>query len=339
MKRVLSHSEVSTAYDCQYRHAFQYTGVLTGGDALKPKRVHVNLREGRAWGAGIAAWHYTGDTSAAHAAMARSLAADAEELQDAGFYDAQEHHAMKNKLAAILEHEITTSGRLDMQSMEEHLHVPLRTAKGRRSTAYEFEGYLDGIVHDDAGRVWIWEAKLRKQLSSLDQVARSPQLRRYAWAYREQFGVNPAGIILDERLNAAPSEVKFNQNGSVSKVQSCAHDAYLAACHQAEQEPDVDVYRQLKAKRWGERHRVFLTELEVTRAGRELGSAARLIHHLEQSGNAKDWLDPVPNPNPMRCPGCSFKEICGAPYDPELIDALYLRVPPKRLRPEKEIAA
>ena len=329
-KRLLSHSEISTAYDCMAKHSYAYTGTLTGGDALKPKRVHVNLREGRAWGAGIAAWHYTGDKSAAHAAMAKSLAADAEELQLVGFYDAQEHHATKNKLAAILDHEIGMSGRLDMVAMEEHLRVAVRSEGGRRSPRYDFEGYLDGVV-EEHGRVWIWEAKLRKQLSSLDQVARSPQLRRYAWAWRELHGVNPAGIILDERLNAAPSEVKLNANGSVSKVQSCTVDAYLAACLQAEQEPDEEVLAKLAAKRWGERHRVFLTELEIAQAGRDLFSASRLIHQLETSRD-RDRLDPVANPNPMRCPGCAYKEICGSPYDPELIDALFERVPPKRLK-------
>ena len=74
MKRLLSHSEISTAYDCQAKHAYSYTGALTGGDALKAKRVHVNLREGRAWGAGIAAWHYTGDKSAAHASISSMTA-------------------------------------------------------------------------------------------------------------------------------------------------------------------------------------------------------------------------------------------------------------------------
>lgn len=333
MKRLLSHSEISTAYDCMAKHAYAYTGILTGGDALKPKRTHVNLREGRAWGAGIAAWHYTGDKSAAHAAMARSLAADAEELTAAGFYDAQEHHATKNKLAAILEHEIGVSGRLDMVAMEEHLRVAVRSEGGRRSPRYDFEGYLDGVV-EEHGRVWIWEAKLRKQLSSLDQVARSPQLRRYAWAWREIHGVNPAGIILDERLNAAPSEVKLNANGSVSKVQSCTVDAYLAACLQAEQDPDEEVLSKLAAKRWGERHRVFLTELEIAQAGRELGSSARLIHQLERAGE-RGGLDPVRNPSPMRCPGCAYRDICGSGEpDDELIDALFTRIPPKRFREE-----
>ena len=330
-KRVLSHSEISRAYDCQAAHSYAYTGFLTGGDALKPKRVHVNLREGRAWGAGIAAWHYTGDKSAAHAAMARSLAADAEELTAAGFYDAQEHHATKNKLAAILDHEIGVSGRMDMVAMEEHLRVAVRSENGRRSPRYDFEGYLDGVVKDASGAFWIVEFKLRKQLSSLDQVARSPQLRRYAWAWRELHGVNPAGIILDERLNAAPSDVKLNANGSVSKVQSCTVDAYLAACLQAEQEPDEEVLAKLAAKRWGERHRVFLTELEITRAGRDLFSASRLIHQLETSRD-RDRLAPVANPSPMRCPGCAYREICGVSYDAELIDALFERVPPKRLK-------
>lgn len=326
-KRLLSHSEISTAYDCMAKHSYAYTGTLTGGDALKPKRVHVNLREGRAWGAGIAAWHYTGDKSAAHAAMAKSLAADAEELQLVGFYDAQEHHATKNKLAAILEHEIGVSGRLDMVELEAHLLVPVRTAKGRRSTKFQFEGYLDGVHQDGMGRSWIVEWKLRKRLSSLDQIAKMPQIRRYAWAYQEMTGTTPAGVIVDERLNAAPADVKHNKDGSISKVQSCTPLAYVTACGQLDQEPDEEVLATLSAKEWGRRHTIFLTEREVAGAGADLMASAVYVNMLDDGR-----LRPVRNPNPMRCPGCAYREICDTPEDADLIDALFDRLPPKRDR-------
>jgi hypothetical protein len=57
VKRPISHTEMSTVHDCQARHAFAYTGHLTGGDTLKPKQTHLRLREGRAWGRAIAALH------------------------------------------------------------------------------------------------------------------------------------------------------------------------------------------------------------------------------------------------------------------------------------------
>lgn len=58
-KRTISHSEISTALECQARHAFAYTGHLTGGQVLNPRTDRANLRAGRAWGRAVAALHST----------------------------------------------------------------------------------------------------------------------------------------------------------------------------------------------------------------------------------------------------------------------------------------
>jgi hypothetical protein len=57
VKRLISHTEITSLYDCQARHAFQYTGHLTGGMVLKRKQDAPRLREGRAWGRAVAALH------------------------------------------------------------------------------------------------------------------------------------------------------------------------------------------------------------------------------------------------------------------------------------------
>ena len=62
--RQLSFTEIQTALTCEGRHAFQYTGRLTGGETLKRKQIAVELSNGRAWGAAVAAWHgFPADTS------------------------------------------------------------------------------------------------------------------------------------------------------------------------------------------------------------------------------------------------------------------------------------
>lgn len=331
MKRALSHSELVSMHSCEAQHAFRYTGHLTGGQALQPKRVYLTLREGRAWGAGVAQWHHTTDHAQALAALNASLESDADDLRDHGFFDAQEHHVSTERLATMLDHYIFSTNRLTLVVKEYEVLVPIASRTGRRaSSRYQLHGFLDGVAEDDHGE-WIVEFKLRKQLSSLEQIALSPQLRRYAWAWREKTGRQPTGIVIDERLNAAPKPPRILKNGSVSsaKDQLCTVEAYVVACDERGQDVDEETYEALRVRKWGERHRIFLSEREIDEAGAHLVSSAQALHELE-SGNRL----PVRNPDPRRCPGCAFREICNDPLDVELVDALFTRVPPKRDREE-----
>jgi hypothetical protein len=65
MKRDVSHTEISAVMDCQAKHAFGYTGHLTGGTTLRPRAAHARLREGRAWGRAVAALHAAVDDGGA----------------------------------------------------------------------------------------------------------------------------------------------------------------------------------------------------------------------------------------------------------------------------------
>lgn len=333
-KRALSHSEVSSLLDCQQKYSFQYTGVLTNGDALKPRQTHVNLRAGRAWGEAVAEWHRTnGDHRLAAMTLVAALDADAKQMREAGWYDQAEHEALAEHLLACLEHYTATASLISLHTTEHEIRVPIPSrAGGRASTLYEFHGFLDGVATDQQGRDWIVEFKFRKQLSSLEQIQLGRQLRWYAWAWREQTGRPIAGILLDERLNAAPAPVRFNKDGSLSKVQSCTAQDYARAAHEGAAGYDMDVAAKLEAKRWHARHTIFLTDRDLDEAGWQMRSAARLVRELE-SGR----MYPVRNPNPLRCPGCAFREICADRSD-DLIDALFVRVPPKAARPDREAA-
>lgn len=327
MKRQLSHSEVSSALDCQLAHAYRYTGRLTDGDALKSKSTAPVLREGRAWGRAVAAWHETGSLENAHAALTIALSLDAADQQAAGVYDVLEHECMVEKLEQILTDYTAHATRIELTRPEHELLVAIPSRIGTRaSSRYDLLAYIDGIHTDEQGRDWIVEFKLRKRLQDFALIARGRQLRWYAWAWRQVTGRSVAGIIIDERLNDTPSEVKRNLDGKPSRTQSCRPDTYAAEVGAF---ADPEVLAKLQARKWEARHELLLTERELDEAGLQLVSAARLVHQLDTGD-----LYPVRNPSPTRCPGCAFRDICTDPGDTALIDALFERVVPKCERKE-----
>jgi len=329
--RPISHSEASAALDCQSRHAFAYTGTLTGGDALRPKSVAPQLREGRAWGAAVAAWHSTdGDVDRAMVALEATLSLDAADQQEAGVYDPDEHRAMHLHLQAVLSDYVAHAELIPLDRLERELLVPIPSRTGiRDSNRYRLQAFVDGVHTDADGRDWIVEFKLRKKLTKFELIAKARQTRWYAWAWRKETGREVAGIILEERLNAVPKAVALNKDGTPSKVQSCRPDSYVAAFDDLAKQPDPDVLAKLQAKEWHKRHPLVLTPTELDEAGSQLASVGSLIHQLDTGA-----LYPVRNPSPMRCPGCAFRDICGDEGDTELADALFERRPPKRERKE-----
>lgn len=327
--RTISHSEASTALDCQARHAFAYTGQLTNGDALKPKTTHVLLRQGRAWGAAVAALHEMGAEHARVALTAHLSLASAEQIQ-AGLFDEAAHRELVTHLNDLLEHYIQTAEPLPINRLEHEIQVAAPARSGTRaSTRYRYQAFFDGAHIDSAGRTWIVEFKLRKQLSSLEQIVLSRQTRWYAWAYQATTGKQVAGVVVDERLNQAPSPVKVNKDGTPSKVQSCRLDDYIAAWQELGREPDEEIVAKLAARQWHSRHVVIFRPGELQEAGLQIASAANLINQLDTGA-----LFPVRNPSRMRCPGCAYRDICPNPGDTVLVDALFNRVPAKRDKEE-----
>lgn len=340
MIRLLSHSEISRAQDCEFQWAFAYGGQLTDGDALRPKTTAPLLREGRAWGRAVAAYQSNVLRSDAlplgHDALDESLDEDAEAQREAGTYLDQEHEEMAERLHAMLDHYAADSEPLPIERLEHELVVslPSRRNAARASSRYRFQCFFDGLHVDEQGRTWIYEAKLRRRLSSFEQLALSRQARLYAWAYRAATGTEITGVIFDERLNEVPRPVAFNKNGSPSRRQNCTPDAYEAACRELDVEVDAEVLAGLQSKPWASRHWLVLRPDELDDTARQLISASQHVAELDSGAR---W--PVRNPSPMRCPGCAFREICAAPGERDLVDALFDRQPPKRDREEVPVAA
>lgn len=337
--RSLSHTEITAALDCEAKHAFSHTGRLSDGQTLKPKSATPRMREGRAWGRAVATYQAnvltTDGLAKGHAALSVALIEDADEQREAGVYDPEAHTEMAGRLHAILDHYATTTEPLPIDRPEHELDVAIRSRTGRRaSNRYRFLAFLDGVHTDDEGRVWLYEAKLRGQLTSFEQVALDRQTRRYAWAWREVSGVEPAGAIVDERLNELPKPARLvNGRGKdAGKVASHAKDQlttpelYVAACEQTGEEICEETRDALAQRRWQQRHPVVFRPGELDEAGAELVSAAQLVRDLDSGAR---W--PIRNPSRARCPGCAFAPICADP-EPDLIDALYERTVPKRDR-------
>lgn len=344
--RSISVSEASALFDCEARHAFAYTGHLTGGDTLRAKTPAITLRRGRAWGAAVAAWHTTSDDEIAVDALRHALDQDAIEQQAAGVYVYDEHVTLLTHLMGVLRHYTATADRIPLHGVETKLRAALPSRTGRRpSNRYVFEGYVDGLHRDQLG-LWIVEFKLRGQLSSFEQVAWSRQVRWYAWAAERALGERVCGVIVDERLNDTPRparlvKAKRKDEGILGMVPSHAKDQlttpelYRALCERYSVTPDQETMSALAARRWQVRHIVLLRRDEIDRAGRELVSAGRLIGEMDAGDRY-----PVANPSPFRCPGCPYREICLTPADGELIDLQFQRTVPKRHRPkETEVTA
>ena len=335
MTRTLSHSEVQTASTCEAKHAFSYTGHLTDGDTLKPKTTAPQLRDGRAWGRGVAAYHENclrvdGDVLG-HAEIERSLREDAQEQREAGVYDGEAHHDAQVLLHGLLDHHIATTEPLPITRPEHELNVSIPSRNGgRASTVYRFQAFLDGLHEDADGCLWVVEYKLRGRLTPLQQLYRDRQIRRYAWAAGQALDIDPVGVITDERLKEAPKPPRVLKSGKPShaKDQLCTAEDYAQMCRDLGEEPDTVTFDALNARQWQQRELIRFHPGELEEVGRELVSAAQLIRDLDSGKRV-----PIRNASNQNCNGCQFREICAQPSD-FLIDMSFSRTVPKRLRPE-----
>lgn len=311
----------------------RYGGALAGS-ALTTRTPALRLREGRAWGRAMAAFHWSGSSAGAAKAIVESLREDEERVRQAGGIVEPPLEETAERLIHMLEDYAADVDPIPgFQSPELELRVPLASRAGRRpSSRYALEAYLDGVAYDEDGRPWVVEFKLRGALSPYERLALDRQGLRYAWAWWAAQGRQelPAGVIFDERLNALPEAPKINKDGKPSrdKRQMIRPAAYELACRRAGVEPDPDALEAFRARRWQERTRLPALPAEVELAGQELASIAANLAELERGRRV-----PVRAPGP-RCSSCEFRPVCPSPTDRELVDALFERVPAKRDRKE-----
>jgi hypothetical protein len=333
--RLLSYSEIETAMTCQARWDFRYGGRLAGS-TLKRRELVPMLSGGRAWGAGVAAWHQGQGTLlaswAAHAALKASLDRDAAEMAERGFKPSLEARVdLEGELSAMLDHYMSTAEPIyGLSRLEAEMIVALPSRSGKRSsTLYRFQCFLDGFT-DENGMEQLVEFKLRGRLTEPALLERQRQPRWYAWAYRKQTGRVPAGVIVDERLREVPKPAALTEKGrkpSHKKDQLTTPELYADLCHEFGELPKLDVMEHLRQRQWQQRYPLSFRPDELDEAGDELVSAAQLIRDLDNG-----TLHPVRNATRMHCNACDFKAICSHPQDTLFVDTEFERTVPKRLR-------
>lgn len=360
--RTFSHSEVSSLLTCPLRHDLSYSGHRLGC-TLKAKVAAPILRDGRAWGALVAAWHQTGDLVAAEFAMEASLIEDANAMTEFGIpveVVNEQIDDTRKFLLALLDHYMRTpqGERIFGDRPEHKMVVAIPSRSGRRSSnRYALDTRLDLVETDEHGD-WIVEFKLRGQLTPAHILHKQQQIRWYAWAWRKKTGRDIVGVIVDERLKAMPNPprmVKAKKQSDAQKAykaecktagiepdkdrlaelgdlvpshavdQLCEVHEYEANCRQHGVEPEPDTLLALGGRKWGQRERVFFRRDEMAATGRQLVSAAKHIADAD-AGN----YEPLPNASTRTCNGCQFRDVCDDLDNAELVDSLFDRRQPRR---------
>lgn len=218
--RSISHSELEAAQTCEAAWDFKYGGHLAGS-TLKQRTVPTILSGGSAWGAMLAAWHgNSGNLLAkmeAYAAMTASLDADWRQMQDRGVLIPgvlDKRVDLELKLGAMFEHYTTLCEPfLNLTKIEGEIDVPIPARSGKGSSSmYRFGGRIDGFTLDSRGE-WLWECKLRGNITPREYVELGRQYIRYAWARWRETGHPIVGIIIEERLNDVPKPARLVQAG------------------------------------------------------------------------------------------------------------------------------
>lgn len=375
MKRDISYTEQSTLLTCQAQWDFNYGGYLAG-TALRSKETPIILREGRAWGRAVAAFHEAkvDRLDAAIIVLAEALEEDAQEQRDAGFYDADAHRLTVAKLRKVLEQYAEETVPLSLDRLEHELFVPLPSRSGSGdSNRYRLQVLFDGVHTDAEGRVWLVEFKLRGELTAFELIANSRQIRYYAWAWQRETGQAVTGVIVDERLNAMPKPARWvkpkkkDEGIVVDPDQAEALGAPYSekeleihkgdegkltrrtVSHAKDQLTTGELYTEACAKAGVEVDPEALEQISSRRwsqrrdvflTSTEIEESGKELVSLGRQIAAIDsgQIFPVRNVKPQNCRGCRFREICNEPNDTDLVDSLFDRKPAKRNREEQSPA-
>ena len=309
-------SEFGQWFDCQQRWDFEYGGYYNGGRILVPRTLHTRLVDGTAYGEGAATWHATGDMDLAKQAVVDSYSKYCTELDKNNIpYTVEDLAEQIQDVYYTLERQASIAPKLSLTDPELELTCEFPEYRGITLTLI---GHVDGFENVDGVRRIIEFKKRDRELWNPMIVHKSRQVLWYPVLYNSTTAHFCDEVIFDETITGPSNPVKYNQNGSVSKVQSCHWKDYENACKAAKQVPDPDVLEKLKNKRWHQRTYVPITPTKFHETQLEMLSAVEQFIDFLVAVRA-----PVRNPQKSRCPGCTFNEVCDVPTDHELIEALF----------------
>jgi len=188
-----------------------------------------------------------------------------------------------------------------------------------------YQGRIDLVVEDDFG-YWLVDHKTTAQFGDVEWLALDDQCSSYAWAIREQLGLEVRGVIYNELRKKAPRTPRVLTNGtlSVAKNQDTTFETYLRTLQEGGYNwkgyKGILRYLRDNPKEYVRRTKVMYRPETLALVEDRIRKEAQVMLN-----------DPAIYPTPSRfnCNGCSFFRPCLALHegrDPDIIlDELYER--------------
>jgi uncharacterized Zn finger protein (UPF0148 family) len=217
---------------------------------------------------------------------------------------------------------LSTHERYDVIAVEFPFRVPLRTPKGRR-WGDELEGVMDLVLRDrQLGTLVVGEHKTTSGGADDYELMLNTdtQLPLYTAALREMVGreLVPGAVLLNVVRKKAPSQPKFNQDGTVS-VAACdtTRAAYQAALDMEPAEPEWLAKARAALKTEQERPLNERSEKKIATAEAALSKQLDRVYKLRQKQD--DRLNSLPPIEKFVCQ--HFEQVSEASVTRSLQDA------------------
>lgn len=186
-----------------------------------------------------------------------------------------------------------------------------------------YQGRIDLIVEDEYG-YWLVDHKTTAQLAQTEWLALDDQCSSYAWAIKQQLGLEVRGVIYNELRKKAPRKPSQLRSGalSVNKSQDTTYETYLSTLRELgyKEQAYASILQHLKAN-----PKEFVRRTKVTYNPRTLQIVENRIRAeaITMLGNPSIY----PTPSRFNCNGCQFFAPCLAMhegYDPQhILDEMY----------------
>jgi hypothetical protein len=202
--------------------------------------------------------------------------------------------------------------------IERKLEAPLRNWGG-------FVGYIDAVMRDPQGVVWLVDFKVRKAFRDDESEDYSLQSAIYQYLLHHN-GVHTDGSIQFQVKNQLPQQPTLNKNGTMSRA-ACATDwaTYCRALERNNLNPEdyEDMREKLATKEWFRLSWTYRTPTLLNGLWHEVVQPAAW-----SIGSSKH---PWRNMTGLQCGWCWAKDLCLAeaynPLDAErLLDEEYITV-------------
>lgn len=316
-------TEVSKFKEC--RRAW-YLGEIRG---LVPKAVQDFFWFGDKMHIGLQIFAATGDIEKAITAFLEASSASIPDLEKGygGMWPEMEpmFQEMVTMGKAILHNyaifERATGMKLMTTHLEERLFVPIRTASGKSALKGmpQLSARMDRVVVDERdGREYMVDYKnSTHQWTEGRGLELDEQTTGYHYEFWRTRNYLPAGMIYDTLLKKVPNEPKILKNGTLSKDkdQGTTYELYMEAIKAQGANPAeyAEILQILREQGWSK-----FFKREITHRNMEqIRSYERDLYHTFQDMRAvaQNPAKAYPNPSPMRCPRCPFRDVCLAMND------------------------